>query len=136
MTPDAQTTFHHQSFRSPVRRRKMDVNRKLAERSFNRLNFLSTDVRTASYYNNDTLFSRLINFNFIVQPDLRIIRSCAHDDSDTKEKCYKRAGFGGRQVVCGCTEDNCNGSMSLKAMTFVPIAFIAVVAYLFHLWWN
>lgn len=70
-----------------------------------------------------------------VQPDLRIIRTCAHDDSETKVKCYKRAGFGGRQVVCGCESDNCNGSMSLKSMTLLPIAFVAAVAYLFHLWW-
>jgi len=69
-----------------------------------------------------------------LQPDLRIIRSCAHDDSDTKVKCYKRAGFGGRQLVCGCEGDNCNGSMSLKStMTLLPLAFIAAVAYLLHL---
>ncbi|KAG4072832.1 hypothetical protein HA402_001621 [Bradysia odoriphaga] len=68
-----------------------------------------------------------------LQPDVRIIRTCAHDNSDTKVKCYKRAGFGGRQVVCGCEGDNCNGSMSLKAITFGPIAIIAILAYLFHL---
>ncbi|NP_001135841.1 uncharacterized protein LOC100216354 precursor [Nasonia vitripennis] len=40
----------------------------------------------------------------------RVIRSCGWDESNYKGKCYQRGGFGGRQEVCSCTSDFCNGA--------------------------
>lgn len=47
-------------------------------------------------------------------PDLRVIRSCGWDDSSYKGRCYQRSGFGGRQEVCSCLEDYCNGSVTVS----------------------
>lgn len=57
----------------------------------------------------------LIICTFPVQPDNRVIRSCGWDDSNYKNKCYQRSGFGGRQEVCACDSDFCNGSNSVYA---------------------
>lgn len=46
-------------------------------------------------------------------PDNRVIRSCGWDDSSYKGRCYQRSGFGGRQEVCSCLSDLCNGSADL-----------------------
>lgn len=60
-----------------------------------------------------------LNPNFyLVLADTRIIRGCGWDDSNHKNKCYSRSGFGGRQEVCACSEDNCNGAMSLRMQPF------------------
>ncbi|KAI4493500.1 PREDICTED: uncharacterized protein LOC106790247 [Polistes canadensis] len=40
----------------------------------------------------------------------RVIRSCGWIESSYKGKCYQRSGFGGRQEVCSCLQDYCNGS--------------------------
>ncbi|XP_058790422.1 uncharacterized protein LOC131663792 isoform X2 [Phymastichus coffea] len=53
--------------------------------------------------------------------DTRIIRSCGWDESNYKGKCYQRGGFGGRQEVCSCTSDFCNG---------VPSRFLSQILYL------
>ncbi|CAG9860249.1 unnamed protein product [Phyllotreta striolata] len=50
-----------------------------------------------------------------LQPDSRVIRTCGFDDSQYANKCYQRSGFGGRQEVCACQNDNCNGSSALLA---------------------
>ncbi|XP_012267386.2 uncharacterized protein LOC105692640 [Athalia rosae] len=42
--------------------------------------------------------------------DTRVIRGCGWDESNYKGRCYQRSGFGGRQEVCSCTADYCNGS--------------------------
>lgn len=47
-------------------------------------------------------------------PDLRVIRSCGWDDSNYKGRCYQRSGFGGRQEVCSCLDDFCNGSVAVS----------------------
>ncbi|XP_063243333.1 uncharacterized protein LOC134542759 isoform X2 [Bacillus rossius redtenbacheri] len=44
------------------------------------------------------------------QPDSRVIRGCGFDESSYKGRCYQRSGFGGRQEVCSCLEDYCNGA--------------------------
>ncbi|XP_058125120.1 uncharacterized protein LOC131281739 [Anopheles ziemanni] len=58
-------------------------------------------------------------------PDTRIIRECGYDESTYKGKCYQRSGFGGRQEVCACYEDNCNGASSLS-VTFGVLLFGAI----------
>ncbi|XP_050311321.1 uncharacterized protein LOC126746946 [Anthonomus grandis grandis] len=50
-----------------------------------------------------------------LQPDSRVIRTCGWDDSSYKNRCYQRSGFGGRQEVCACDKDGCNGSALVKA---------------------
>ncbi len=52
---------------------------------------------------------------FSVPPDTRIIRGCGSEDSSYRNKCYQRSGFGGRQEVCACDQDNCNSSTALKS---------------------
>lgn len=51
----------------------------------------------------------------IVPADTRIIRGCGWDDSNHKNKCYQRSGFGGRQEVCACESDNCNAAGGLRS---------------------
>ncbi|XP_058125121.1 uncharacterized protein LOC131281899 [Anopheles ziemanni] len=63
-------------------------------------------------------------------PETRIIRECGYDESAYKGKCYERSGYGGRQVVCACYEDNCNGASSLS-VTFGVLLFGAI-AFLNH----
>lgn len=58
-------------------------------------------------------------------PDTRVIRGCGWDDSSYKGTCYQRSGFGGRQEVCACYEDNCNGASSLS-VTFGVLLFGAI----------
>ncbi|XP_037024886.1 uncharacterized protein LOC119066481 isoform X2 [Bradysia coprophila] len=59
---------------------------------------------------------QIIEFSVNQLPaDTRIIRGCGWDDSSYKNKCYQRSGFGGRQEVCACDQDNCNDSTSLKS---------------------
>ncbi|KAL3274101.1 hypothetical protein HHI36_015517 [Cryptolaemus montrouzieri] len=48
-----------------------------------------------------------------LKPDSRIIRTCGWDKSSHHNKCYHRSGFGGRQEVCACEGDGCNGSSSI-----------------------
>lgn len=60
-----------------------------------------------------------------VPPDTRIIRGCGWDDSTYKNKCYQRSGFGGRQEVCSCDHDNCNGATGLNS-SFVGVAALSI----------
>ncbi|XP_043270111.1 uncharacterized protein [Venturia canescens] len=43
-------------------------------------------------------------------PETRVIRTCGYDESNYKGRCYQRSGFGGRQEVCSCLTNLCNGS--------------------------
>lgn len=61
-------------------------------------------------------------------PDHRIIRSCAWDDSNYKDKCYQRSGFGGRQEVCSCSTNLCNGSNKISSLMTVPVLIIALLS--------
>lgn len=68
-----------------------------------------------------------------VQPDSRVIRGCGWDDSNYKNQCYQRAGFGGRQEVCACETDNCNSSVSLKStLMTLTVGLIAISGYCFR----
>ncbi|CAH2044219.1 unnamed protein product, partial [Iphiclides podalirius] len=46
-------------------------------------------------------------------PESRVIRSCGWDETKYKGMCYHRAGYGGRQEVCSCLSDFCNGTQGL-----------------------
>lgn len=62
--------------------------------------------------------------------DTRIIRGCGWDDSTYKNKCYQRSGFGGRQEVCACSDDNCNGSTTLKTSAVaIGLSVVMFIAY-------
>ncbi|KDR18175.1 hypothetical protein L798_06925, partial [Zootermopsis nevadensis] len=47
-------------------------------------------------------------------PNVRVIRGCGWDESNYVGRCYQRSGFGGRQEVCSCVKDYCNGSMKMS----------------------
>lgn len=64
---------------------------------------------------------------FLVQPDNRVIRTCGWDDSQYKNKCYQRSGFGGRQEVCACDKDNCNGSYIVTASAALVAGFVILL---------
>lgn len=75
-------------------------------------------------------------FIFPVPPDSRVIRGCGWDDSAYKNRCYQRAGFGGRLEVCACADDNCNGAVSLQSINSVlgvlcPLVIMAVFTRFF-----
>ncbi|KAH8409550.1 hypothetical protein KR222_008398 [Zaprionus bogoriensis] len=64
----------------------------------------------------------------IVPPDSRVIRTCGFQNQTSTNYCYQRAGFGGRQVVCSCDTDNCNGATALSGIsTFGLIAGVALL---------
>ncbi|CAH1975306.1 unnamed protein product [Acanthoscelides obtectus] len=50
-----------------------------------------------------------------LQPDSRIIRTCGYEDHQYANRCYSKSGFGGRQEVCSCQTDSCNGSTAILA---------------------
>lgn len=60
-------------------------------------------------------------------PDSRVIRSCGWDDRTYKNRCYHRSGFGGRQEVCACEGDKCNGAGSLAAPVLLLAATLAAM---------
>ncbi|XP_063700288.1 uncharacterized protein LOC134830667 [Culicoides brevitarsis] len=64
-------------------------------------------------------------------PDSRIIRGCGWDDSNYKGRCYQRSGFGGRQEVCACYDDNCNSASSVSLGFGLIAASLAVIYGLF-----
>lgn len=61
-----------------------------------------------------------------LKPDTRIIRSCGWDDSSYFQNCYQRSGFGGRQEVCTCSTDFCNGASisSVAAILVTSLVFL------------
>ncbi|KAJ3645560.1 hypothetical protein Zmor_023205 [Zophobas morio] len=61
-----------------------------------------------------------------LQPESRVIRTCGWDDSQYKNKCYHRSGFGGRQEVCACEEDGCNSSSAVYASLALLIGLLAI----------
>ncbi|XP_034256358.1 uncharacterized protein LOC117654211 [Thrips palmi] len=61
-------------------------------------------------------------------PDSRVIRSCGWDESSYKGKCYQRSGFGGRQEVCSCLTNNCNGAASVAASAAALLGSLFVAA--------
>jgi len=60
-------------------------------------------------------------------PDNRVIRGCGWDDSTYKNRCYHRSGFGGRQEVCACDADKCNGSSTIYASVSLLLGMFALL---------
>lgn len=60
-------------------------------------------------------------------PDTRVIRSCGWDDSTYKNRCYHRSGFGGRQEVCACEKDECNGSVTVQSSFALLLGTLALL---------
>lgn len=54
----------------------------------------------------------MLIFILLVPANTRVIRSCGWIESTYKGRCYQRSGFGGRQEVCSCLHDYCNGAMT------------------------
>jgi len=72
-------------------------------------------------------------FSAPVPANTRVIRSCGFDTRNYANTCYKRHGFGGRQVVCACdNKDNCNHSNSLKSPIMLIALFSGIIGYLSH----
>lgn len=83
------------------------------------------------------LFVLFLFFSFCspVPIDTRIIRICGWDDSSYKGKCYHRSGFGGRQEVCSCETDNCNGAGAIQlSHGVIGLLIICVVGKSFIRW--
>ncbi|XP_063365841.1 uncharacterized protein LOC134654306 [Cydia amplana] len=55
-------------------------------------------------------------------PASRVIRSCGWDETKYKGACYHRSGYGGRQEVCSCTKDLCNGSNDVTSFSALVLA--------------
>ncbi|XP_055544213.1 uncharacterized protein LOC129729570 [Wyeomyia smithii] len=93
---------------------------------------MQTDCDTYKDGNKYTFCRKIIqSIEFSVNnlpPDTRVIRGCGWDESTYKGKCYQRSGFGGRQEVCACFEDNCNSASSLQATLGLLLA--AAIAFL------
>ncbi|KAG6447503.1 uncharacterized protein LOC115441783 [Manduca sexta] len=54
-------------------------------------------------------------------PESRVVRSCGWDETKFKGMCYHRAGYGGRQEVCSCMTDYCNGAFAAHSSTALLI---------------
>ncbi|XP_011496544.1 PREDICTED: uncharacterized protein LOC105361135 [Ceratosolen solmsi marchali] len=74
-----------------------------------------SELRDGSKYTMCRKITQVIEFSVNGLPaNTRVIRSCGWDESNYKGKCYQRGGFGGRQEVCSCTSDFCNGASNNK----------------------
>ncbi|XP_039756244.1 uncharacterized protein LOC120630945 [Pararge aegeria] len=60
-------------------------------------------------------------------PTGRVIRSCGWDESKYKGSCYHRSGYGGRQEVCACSTDLCNGSHRQTASMLFTISSLLIL---------
>ncbi|XP_066247751.1 UPAR/Ly6 domain-containing protein crok-like [Euwallacea similis] len=60
-------------------------------------------------------------------PDSRVIRTCGWDDSQYKNRCYQRSGFGGRQEVCACEIDGCNASYLTTASASLIVTLLVLL---------
>ncbi|KAL5273444.1 hypothetical protein ACFFRR_000273 [Megaselia abdita] len=68
-----------------------------------------------------------------LQPDSRIIRKCGFEHENRTDYCYTRSGDGGRQIVCTCDQDKCNGGEGLYSthLTAVLATLFATTAMFF-----
>ncbi|KAG5895233.1 hypothetical protein JTB14_003450 [Gonioctena quinquepunctata] len=65
-----------------------------------------------------------------LKPESRVIRKCGFEDTAYVGRCYQRSGFGGRQEVCTCTDENCNGSSTIFASISLVITLILLKIHL------
>ncbi|XP_045451152.1 uncharacterized protein LOC123660087 [Melitaea cinxia] len=66
-------------------------------------------------------------------PESRVIRACGWDDTKYKGVCYHRSGYGGRQEVCSCTTDFCNGGKDIRPQ---HLTFCVVIIYICKTFYN
>lgn len=64
-----------------------------------------------------------------LKPNSRIIRDCGFNQGSDERECYYRAGFGGRQQVCSCQNENCNGASQLGSTMFGIVASLAICVF-------
>lgn len=64
-----------------------------------------------------------------LKPETRIIRTCGWDTSSFHNRCYLRSGFGGRQEVCSCEGDGCNGSGTLYSSILLTLAGLCLLKF-------
>jgi len=60
-----------------------------------------------------------------LKPHKRVIRSCGWNQTNERY-CYYRAGFGGRQEVCTCNVDQCNGASYTGLTTFTLLSTVCI----------
>ncbi|XP_013195558.1 uncharacterized protein LOC106138824 [Amyelois transitella] len=60
-------------------------------------------------------------------PHTRVVRTCGEmDERDVTRPCYRISEYGVNQLVCSCTEDNCNSS-SITAVTRALLVLVVFV---------
>lgn len=70
-----------------------------------------SDLKDGAKYTMCRKITQVIEFSVNGLPaNTRVIRGCGWDESNYKGRCYQRSGFGGRQEVCSCLTDYCNGA--------------------------
>ncbi|KAK2587849.1 hypothetical protein KPH14_003946 [Odynerus spinipes] len=80
-----------------------------------------SDLKDGAKYTMCRKITQIIEFSVNGLPaNTRVIRGCGWDESNYKGRCYQRSGFGGRQEVCSCLTDYCNGATTGQP----PKAFI------------
>ncbi|XP_026488025.2 uncharacterized protein LOC113394808 [Vanessa tameamea] len=62
-------------------------------------------------------------------PESRVIRGCGWDDTRYKGVCYHRSGYGGRQEVCSCFTDLCNGASDFSSHPHIVVSFILICVF-------
>ncbi|KAF4530654.1 hypothetical protein B566_EDAN004893 [Ephemera danica] len=76
------------------------------------------------------LIENLRNAN-LIPPDHRVIRTCGWEESSYKDRCYQRAGFGGRQEVCSCSTDFCNSAPAIALPSLLAVVLFTMLRTLF-----
>lgn len=70
-----------------------------------------SDLKDGAKYTMCRKITQVIEFSVNGLPaNTRVIRGCGWDESNYKGRCYQRSGFGGRQEVCSCLTNYCNGA--------------------------
>ncbi|KAG5674873.1 hypothetical protein PVAND_004818 [Polypedilum vanderplanki] len=86
-----------------------------------------SDHKNGAKYSFCRKITQIIEFSVNgLPPDTRTIRSCGYEEGQYKNRCYQRSGFGGRQEVCACDTDTCNGAVTMKATFGVLLASLVV----------
>ncbi|XP_053978157.1 uncharacterized protein LOC128895574 [Hylaeus anthracinus] len=94
-----------------------------------------SDLKDGAKYTMCRKITQVIEFSVNgLPPDSRVIRGCGWDESNYKGRCYQRSGFGGRQEVCSCLTDYCNGAMpnvpSSKSLILTCVLATVLLAYM------
>ncbi|XP_071566864.1 uncharacterized protein [Temnothorax nylanderi] len=97
-----------------------------------------SDLKDGAKYTMCRKITQVIEFSVNgLPPDTRVIRGCGWDESNYKNKCYQRSGFGGRQEVCSCLTDYCNSATPGSGMLPQHFFFSCVtISLLLMFLWN